>query len=92
MNPAQSQASQDDRSPRETARDLLVKDLGVGAVADWCSVSEAAVYQWISRGDDETPIPPVYVPRIIAGARAAGKAVSLAVLWPALNRVLEEAA
>lgn len=71
-------------SGSETAKGLILKALGVRRVADWCDVSEAAVYQWLSRGTAEHPIPPRYVGKILTGARKAGIAVDASVLWPEL--------
>ena len=73
-----------DPSPRDAAREVILKVLGVKRIADWCDCSEAAVYQWISRGTDEEPIPPGKVGKIAAGAKAAGIAFDLRVLWPAM--------
>jgi len=70
-------------SPRERAKTLILRTLGVRRIADWCGVGEAAVYQWLSRGTDEEPIPPERVLKIIEGARAESLDAPLEVLWPA---------
>ncbi len=71
-------------TPLEQAKALILKDLGLARVARWCGVGEAAVYQWLVRGTDERPIPPDFVPPILAGAKAAGMSVPLTVLMPAM--------
>jgi hypothetical protein len=71
-------------SGKAAARQLILKGLGVRRVADWCGVGEDAVYQWISRGTDETPIPERYVAPICRGAKADGLACEPRVLWPAM--------
>lgn len=71
-------------SPRDRAKKLILADLGVKRVANWCHVSEAAVYQWLSRGSDAEPIPPGHVAAIVSGARDEGLEAPLAVLWPAM--------
>ena len=80
------------RNP-ETSRDrvktLILKTLGIGRVAAWCGVREAAVYQWLNRGTDERPIPPDFVPAIINGAKAEGLDVDLATLWPAMAEAVQ---
>lgn len=73
-------------SPRDRAKQVILKELGVRRVADWCGKSEAAVYQWLSRGSDDEPIPAGQIPAIIEGARKAGILVDAAVIWPALAR------
>jgi hypothetical protein len=65
------------------AKLVIQKELGVANVARWCEVTEATVYQWLSRGSDAEPIPPRYVPRIVDGARAEGFAFEWLRLWPA---------
>jgi hypothetical protein len=67
-----------------TARAFVRKTLGVKRVADWCGVGEAAVYQWLSRRSEESPIPPRHVPAVIAGVRRAGLKVDLSQIWPEL--------
>lgn len=71
-------------SPKERAKALLLKTLGVKRVAHWCGVEEATVYQWLSRGTDEEPIPPARVAAIVTGAKAEGLDAPVAVLWPAM--------
>lgn len=75
-------------SPRDQVKTLILKTLGIRKVAGWCDVGEAAVYQWLNRGSDEKPIPPDFVPLIIAGARADGVEIPVAILWPAAAGVL----
>jgi hypothetical protein len=75
---------------KAAARSLILRTLGVRRVADWCGKSEAAVYQWLSRGTDEEPIPPSEVPAILNGAREAGLKADLSVLWPAMAEALAE--
>ena len=70
---------------REGLRALLLKKLTVKRVAGWCDVSEAAIYQWISRGTPEEPIPPSHVPAIIKGAKADGlPPFDIGIIWPAM--------
>ncbi|CAN5889681.1 hypothetical protein BH11PSE1_BH11PSE1_10620 [soil metagenome] len=71
-------------TPKEKARQLILKVLGAKRVAAWCSVGEATVYQWLGRGSDENPVPPAHVPAIIAGAKEAGLDAPMSVLWPAM--------
>lgn len=78
--------------PLQKARELLLKKLGVRRVAHWCGVSEDAVYQWLSRGRAEEPMPPVHVPKIVAGAKAEGITFDVTILWPAMSGMLPEAA
>ena len=74
----------DAKPPRELAKDLILNVLGVRAVAGWCNVSEAAVYQWMSRGTDRRPIPTDRAISIINGARASGVLFDPRVLGPEL--------
>jgi hypothetical protein len=76
-------------SARERAKALILRTLGVRRIADWCDVGEAAVYQWLSRGTEQEPIPPDRVLKIIEGARAAGLDAPLEILWPAGASTLE---
>lgn len=69
-------------TPREAAKQLVLKDLGVKRVAFWCDVTEGAVHQWLTRATDETPIPPRRVAQIIAGAHRDRVALNLKVLAP----------
>lgn len=71
-------------TPRDRAKALILKTLGVRRVAAWCCVGEDAVYQWLTRGTDLEPIPPARVPQILAGARAENLDAPLAILWPAM--------
>lgn len=71
--------------PRDRAKTLILKALGVRRVAHWCGVEEATVYQWLSRGTDETPIPTIHVAAIVNGARAEGLDAPVGVLWPAMS-------
>lgn len=71
-------------TPKEKARQLILKALGAKRVAAWCGVEEATVYQWLGRGSDENPVPPARVPAIIAGAREAGLDAPMSILWPAM--------
>ena len=74
----------DVESVRQRARTVLLKTLGAKRVADWCSVSEATVYQWISRGTEDRPIPPERIADISRGAAAAGLKFDLRDLWPGM--------
>ncbi len=67
------------------ARELILKTLGARRVAMWCGVTPDAVYQWLSRGTNDQPIPSRYVPTILAGAKADGLTVDPSVLWPAMR-------
>ena len=71
-----------DESPVKTA---ILKTLGVRRVSGWCSVSDAAVYQWLSRAK----IPMIYVPKIISGARREGLAVDVAIFWPEFAEAMQ---
>lgn len=84
---AQLRDNRKPETPRDRAKALILKSLGVGRVAGYCGVGEAAVYQWLSRGTDAMPIPPDRVPDIIKGAKAEGLDAPLAVLWPAMAGV-----
>lgn len=73
-------------SPRVEAK-RLIQELGIGHVADWCGLSEAAIYKWFERATDLEPVPTRHVPKIVAGAQRVGKAVDVRVLcpgWPAV--------
>jgi hypothetical protein len=78
-------AGEIDPSP---VRTLILKTFGVKRVADWCGVDEQTPYQWLKRGSAVAPIPPVYVPKIIAGAKAANIAFDPSVLWPEMRGLL----
>jgi hypothetical protein len=69
----------------EATKALILKTLTVKKVAGWCGVDDATPYQWLSRGTEANPIPPAYVPAIVAGARAAGIAFDVGLLWPAMR-------
>lgn len=71
-------------TPKDRARRVLLKDLGAKRVAYWCGVSEATIYQWISRGTDERPVPPDHVGRIVEKAAEAGLSFDARALWPAM--------
>lgn len=81
---AQLAEDRKEETPRTRAKALVLKTYGVGKVAVWCRVSEAAVYQWLSRGTDQEPIPPAHVPAIITGAKADGLPAPMDTLWPAM--------
>lgn len=70
------------QTPRQRAASVIRETIGVRRVAAYCRVSEATPYQWLSRGTDEHPIPPRYVPMIVQGARGDGIAVDWEALWP----------
>lgn len=74
-------------SPRDRAKHLILKVLGVRRVAAWTNVGEDTVYQWLSRGTDERPIPTDRVAQIVAGAKAEGLEAPIDVLWPAMAGV-----
>jgi hypothetical protein len=69
-------------TPKERATNAVLRTIGVKRIAAWCGVSEATPYQWLSRGTDEYPIPPKWVPIIIRNAKAEGLEVEWADLWP----------
>jgi hypothetical protein len=73
-------------------RHIVLKVLGLRKVADWCSVSESAVSQWLSRRNGDAPIPPQHVPAIVAGAAAEGIAIEVAEIWPAAKGLLASVA
>lgn len=70
--------------PRERAK-AAIQRLGLRRVAEWCGVGGNTPYQWLSRGTDAEPIPPGYVPAIVAGARRDGFEIDPAELWPAAS-------
>jgi hypothetical protein len=70
-------------TPIELARGLICKTLGVGKVAEWCAISENAVYQWFTRATDAAPIPPAHVLSVVHGAFTSGQRFDIAILWPA---------
>lgn len=74
---------------RSRAKALLLKTIGASKVAEWCGVGEATVYQWLSRGTEEAPIPNGRIPAILQGARREGIAVDIAVLWPAMGEAVQ---
>lgn len=74
----------DGETPLARAKHLILRVLGVRRVAAWCGVKDMAVYQWLQRGTDETPIPPSRVAAIVAGAKAEGLDAPIGVLWPAM--------
>jgi hypothetical protein len=74
-----------DRASRSPARDLILNTLGAKRVAEWCGVTEAAVYQWLSRGTEDAPVPARYVSLIVRGAKREGVSFDLAQLMPGLG-------
>lgn len=89
MPSASCHASSEPAAPAEVtnldrAKEIILKTLGVKRVAAWCKVEEDTVYQWLSRGTDDKPVPIAHVPAIIAGAREDDLAFDHAVLWPAM--------
>jgi hypothetical protein len=56
-------------SPREAIKGIVLDVLGVKRVAEWCEVTPAAVWQWLSRATEEAPFPVKRVGAIFAGAR-----------------------
>jgi hypothetical protein len=83
MNGSDSHAPSE--SPRERARQLIIRDLGVKRVAGWCQVGEATVHKWLERATDEQPVPTGRIPAIIAGAKSDGLEAPLELLWPAMH-------
>lgn len=80
--------SEEATKPPADARELIQKVLGVKRVAAWCEVDAATPYQWLTRSTPDNPIPPAYVPKIVAGARAAKIAFDVGLLWPAMRGLL----
>jgi hypothetical protein len=74
--------------PPADARELIQKVFGVKRVAAWCEVDAATPYQWLTRSTEDNPIPPAYVPKIVAGARAAKIEFDVGLLWPAMRGLL----
>ena len=69
-------------TPRDRARDLITNTLGAKRCAGWCNVSTNTVYQWLTRGTDERPIPIDQAFAIAQGAWAEGRDCDLKVLAP----------
>lgn len=69
-------------TPRDAARRLILKDLGLARVAAWCGVAESTVYQWLHRGTDARPIPERNAMLIFRAATRAGIQIDLFVLIP----------
>lgn len=65
-------------SPRETVKSIVLTVLGAKRVADWCGVTEGAVYQWLSRATDAEPFPVKRVPTVLTAARRDGVAFDAA--------------
>lgn len=57
---------------RESIKKLVLDVFGVKRVADWCGVSDGAVWQWLSRATDAEPFPVKRVPQVLRGARSEG--------------------
>lgn len=87
-NPQCHAGTQEAAKPPTTARELIQKVFGVKRVAAWCSVDQDTPYQWLSRGTENNPIPPTYVPTIVAAARAARIEFDVGLLWPAMRGLL----
>jgi len=85
---AETASQPEQETNRERAKALILKTLGVRRVAAWCGVEDATVYQWLSRGTEQKPIPPDRVPAILAGARAEKLDAPVAVLWPEMAGAL----
>jgi hypothetical protein len=71
-------------TPRDRAKALVLKTLGVRRVAAYVGVAEDTVYQGLSRGSDKHPVPVSWVPKIVQGAKADGIDAPIGVLWPAM--------
>jgi hypothetical protein len=68
-----------------TARDVVLRVIGVKRLAAWCDVSVHAPYQWLSRGDGAVAIPASYAATIIKAARAEGIDFDIGLFWPDLR-------
>ena len=71
-------------SRMERAKALILRDLGVKRVASWTGVSDATVYQWISRATERAPVPAARGLQIIACATREGVAIDADLLVPGL--------
>jgi transposase len=69
-------------TPRDRAKTVILQELGLRKVAEWCNVSESAVYQWLSRGTDSRPIPTERALAIISAAQAEGITFNASALCP----------
>ena len=76
----------------KTARSLIVEQLGAERCAAWAGVNKNTVYQWLTRGTADEPIPVRKAFLILAGAHAAGEAIDVRALIPSLPACLDMAA
>lgn len=82
MKPTESPTPGESRMER--AKALILRDLGVKRVASWTGVSDATVYQWISRATERAPVPAARGLQIIACATREGVAIDADLLVPGL--------
>jgi len=82
MNPSESPTSGQTRMER--AKALILRDLGVKRVAAWTGVSDATVYQWLSRATERAPVPAARGLQIIACATRDGVDLDADLLVPGL--------
>ena len=82
MNPSESPNSGESRMER--AKALILRDLGVKRVASWTGVSDATVYQWLSRATERAPVPAARGLQILACATREGVAIDADLLVPGL--------
>ena len=72
-------------SQKAVVKRLVLDVFGAKRVAAWCGVTDAAVYQWLSRATDEQPFPTRRVPALLLAARREGIAFDEAPLWALLG-------
>jgi hypothetical protein len=71
-------------TPRDIARDVILKQIGAARVAAWCGVPANTVYQWLKRGSDVEPIPLLSAMVIFDQARKAGIHFDIRSIAPAV--------
>jgi predicted DNA-binding transcriptional regulator AlpA len=82
MKPTESPTPGESRMER--AKVLILRDLGVKRVAAWTGVSDATVYQWLSRATERAPVPAARGLQIIHCATREGVAIDADLLVPGL--------
>lgn len=73
-----------DQTPREAARTLILERLGPDNVAEWCGVAKNTVFQWLSRGTDDQPVPLRQAMTIWTEARRLGIDFKIQVIAPSV--------
>lgn len=70
-------------TPKEIARDVILKRLGADRVAAWCGVPTNTVYAWLKRGSDVEPVPLLRAMTIFKEARLEGIEFDIRSIAPA---------